>query len=268
MKKIVCLLSLGLVLANCKRADTINSADLVDNKLPNSPITTFCNKIYTTNNDTVNPWGVLMRTTCQEGEGEEAPIVITPSNNKQFSKLLISQDYKDISNGYVTMSETKIKKKAVHFWFYGTDSRKLFKPITYARVFVFDDDTAGNQKITAAQQQVQGGNHYLGFDSGVFNGIYPTMVLNITHKTGKNGKLTSSFNIESEVKKSLPVGKKIFIQFIVQSSPSSNTPAGFNTAKYAYLVFKNEDDKAYPHYKIDLSDNNLGYQGHNFYYNN
>lgn len=269
MKKIVCLLSLGLALANCKRADTTNSSDLVDNTLPkNTPIAEFCNKVYTTNNDEVNPWGVLMRTTCKPGEGEEVPVLSIPPNtsNNQLNKLLMA----DISNSDISTFDTsnKVKNKAIHFWFYGTDSRKLFKPVTYARVFVFNDDTEGNQKITQAQQQVQGGNHYLGFDTGVFNGVYPTMVLNINHRTGKNGKLQSSFNIENEVKKSLPVGKKIFIQFIVQNSASAIKPGTFDTAKYAYLVFKNEDNKTYPHYKIDLSDNNLGYQGHNFYYAN
>ncbi|MDO4763109.1 MAG: hypothetical protein Q4A00_01840 [Flavobacteriaceae bacterium] len=267
MKKIVCLLSLALVAISCKRANS--SLSMEEDKPINKPVlASLCDKVYNTN-DTVNPWGVLIRTTCKEGQGDEAPLVENPNtSNSHFDKLLLSKNTMDTGDLTTLNTSNKVKKKAVHFWFYGTDSRKLFKPVTYARVFVFNDDTTDNAKITAAQNQVRGGNHNLGFDSGVFNGIYPTMVLNINHKQGKNGKVLSTFNIESEVKKSFPVGKKIFIQFITQSTPTNPTPNTFNNAKYAYLVFKNEDDKAYPHYKIDMSDRGLGYQGHNFYYNN
>lgn len=244
MKKTIILLSV-VTLMSCERNDSgIN----IEKDLNINP-SLQCNKTYNSN-DAVNPWGVLIRTTCSPGPGTDVGTVDSAGKNSLL-------EFKNLT--------AKTKTKAVHFWFKGTDTNKLFKPITYARVFVFDDDVSGNQKITQAQQQVQGGNHYLGFDSGVFKDIYPDMVLNINHKM-VNGKVQSSYNLENEVKRALPVGKKIFIQFIVQKSPTSPVPSTFESAKYSYLVFTNEDNKAYPHYKIDLSDNSLGYQGHSFHY--
>lgn len=143
--------------------------------------------------------------------------------------------------------------------------QQLFKPTIYARVFVFDD---GDSKVQQAKTQVQGGNHYLGFDRGVFQGVYPHAVINISHKINSNDKVQTTYNLENEIKRALPVGKRIFIQFVVQNSPTTPLPAGFATAKYAYCDFLNADDNAYPHYKIDLSDSNLGYQGKTFYYAN
>lgn len=140
--------------------------------------------------------------------------------------------------------------------------------MTYARVFVFEDNPTDIAKINAAKSQILAGNHYLGFDTGVFKDIYPLYVLNINHKQNPTtGNITSSYNLESEVKKSLPAGKRIFVQFIVQSSPATTVPTNFDTAKYAYCEFLNEDNNLYPHYKIDYSDSNLGYQGNSFFYN-
>lgn len=265
MKRVISLLSVAILAINCQRAT--DSVAMEDNKpiIPNTGNTTMCNVTYNDIN-AVDPWGVLIRTTCSPSEGEEAPIVVTePTTN---ARLLASNnslpDDLYSSDGLSTFNTEKQKNKAVHFWFYGTDSQKLFKPHVYARVFVFNNDAEGNAKIEAAQAQIRGGRHVLGFDSGPFQGVYPTMVLNIQHKQGKNGKTISSYNFESEVKRSLPVGKKIFIQFIIKSSPTNTYP---NDKSYGYAVFLNEDNKAYPHYKIDFSDRALGYQGHNFYYN-
>ncbi|MDY6026219.1 hypothetical protein [Bergeyella zoohelcum] len=244
MKKFILLLGMATAVLSCKRAGDAISLDDEQNNL-----SARCNMTYNSN-DAKDPWGVLIRTTCSPGPGTDVGTVDSAGKNSLL-------EFKNLT--------AKTKTKAVHFWFKGTDTNKLFKPITYARVFVFDDDISGNQKITQAQQQVQGGNHYLGFDSGVFKDIYPDMVLNINHKM-VNGKVQSSYNLENEVKRALPVGKKIFIQFIVQKSPTSPVPSTFESAKYSYLVFTNEDNKAYPHYKIDLSDNSLGYQGHSFHY--
>lgn len=244
MKKFILLLGMATAVLSCKRAGEAITLDDEQNNL-----SARCNMTYNSN-DAKDPWGVLIRTTCKPGPGTDVGTI----DNAGKYPLLES-----------TAKNPTTKTKAVHFWFKGTNSNKLFKPVTYARVFVFNDDTAGNQKITQAQQQVQGGNHYLGFDTGVFKDIYPDMVLNINHKM-VNGKIQSSYNLEHEVKRALPVGKKIFIQFVVQKSPTTPLPSTFENSKYGYLVFKNEDNKAYPHYKIDLSDNALGYQGHSFHY--
>ena len=66
---------------------------------------------------------------------------------------------------------------------------------------------------------------------------------------------------------SLPTNKKVFVQFIVQSSPATSLPTLFDTNKYAYCEFTNADNGIYDHYKIDYSDSNLGYQGNSFFYN-
>lgn len=68
------------------------------------------------------------------------------------------------------------------------------------------------------------------------------MVINISHKLNTSGSITTSYNLESEIKKSLPTNKRIFVQFIVQSSPTTPVPANFDTNKYAYCEFVNADD--------------------------
>lgn len=231
---------MAMAIVSCRRE--------MDNKT-DSEKNLACNKTYNTS-DVLNPFGTLIRTTCTAGPGTDAPNV--PITEAGVNSLLV---YKSSSIA------ARIKTKSAHFWFYGTDSRQLFKPTTYDRIFVFDEN---DPKVQQAKSQVQGGNHYLGFDRGVFNGVYPYAVVNISHKTNKDGKVSSSFNLEHEVKKALPVGKRIFIQFIVQNSPTTPTPSGFENAKYAYCDFVNNDDNALPHYKIDLSDSNLGYQGKPF----
>lgn len=247
MKKFFILSGVSLLsIISCQRSE---NSDLQEEEIVNS---LNCNKTVN-NNNVVNYWGVLSRTTCNEGPGSDAGAV---SKNSQEKSLL----YKDDLN-------SKATAKAAHFWFYGTTSQRLFKPVTYARVFVFNDDATDQAKINAAKTQIQSGNHYLGFDTGVFKDIYPYVVLNINHKANTNGSITTSYNLESEVKRSLPTGKRIFVQFIVQSSPTNPIPSTFNTAKYAYCEFLNADNSIYEHYKIDLSDSNLGYQGNSFFYN-
>lgn len=244
MKKLILLTGITLTtLVACKR-----EIQNEDNEL--TPVT-MCNKTYNSPSK-LSLFGTLIRTTCKPGPGAEVVSLPTNSNNSAKSDLLtFSAPLKTLEN---------TKTKATHFWFYGTDSQQLFKPITYARVFVFD---IGDNKVEQAKQQIQSGNHYLGFDRGLFEGIYPYTVLNINHRL-VNNKIQSSFNLEHEVKRSLPVNKRIFIQFIVQKSP--NEVPTFENSKFTYCDFVNEDNKAYPHYKIDLSDANLGYQGETFYY--
>lgn len=253
MKKLVCLLSIALLGISCSRDNENNNTKSEDLKLA-------CNKIVNANS-VVSPWGVLSRTTCKPGPGIDAPNVPSSSN-----KLLAYKSELNTANINTPAKNEKVKTKSVHFWFYGTNSQKLFKPVTYARVFVFDNDSEGNRKVETAKQQIQSGNHYLGFDSGVFKDVYPYVVININHKNNTNGSITTSFNLENEVKKSIPVGKRVFIQFIVQTSPTKPAPSTFATSKYAYCDFVNEDNQVYHHYKIDLSDTNLGYQGNQFYY--
>jgi hypothetical protein len=221
MKKFILLSVFSVLAIGCQRsadAETINDE---------ASESSLCNKTVNPNT-TVNPWGVLSRTTCNPGPGSE-----TSSVSKMNDPLFVSKGSTD-----------KASTKAVHFWFYGTNSSKLFKPVTYARVFVFNDDATDQAKINAAKAQVQTGNHYLGFDT-----------------------VTSSYNLESEIKKSLPTNKRIFVQFIVQSSPATTLPTLFDTNKYAYCEFTNADNGIYDHYKIDYSDSNLGYQGNTFFYN-
>lgn len=245
MKKFILLSVFSVLAIGCQRsadAETINDE---------ASESSLCNKTVNPNT-TVNPWGVLSRTTCNPGPGSE-----TSSVSKMNDPLFVSKGSTD-----------KASTKAVHFWFYGTNSSKLFKPVTYARVFVFNDDATDQAKINAAKAQVQTGNHYLGFDTGVFQNIYPYVVLNISHKqNATTGAVTSSYNLESEIKKSLPTNKRIFVQFIVQSSPATTLPTLFDTNKYAYCEFTNADNGIYDHYKIDYSDSNLGYQGNTFFYN-
>lgn len=245
MKKFILLPVIALALVACKRDAMSNNDD--DNIIPIAS----CDKTFNSAS-VLNKFGTLIRTTCQPGPGIEVLPVVPGTSGKG-----LGSDITYYANSSVT---AKVKTKATHFWFYGTDSNQLFKPITYARVFVFDEN---DPKVEQAKAQVQGGNHYLGFDRGVFEGIYPYIVLNINHKI-VNDKLQTSFNLENEVKRSLPVGKRIFIQFIVQKSP--NEVPTFDNAKFGYCDFVNTDDKAYPHYKIDLSDAALGYQGSSFYY--
>lgn len=249
MKRLFLLSALALMAVGCQR--TVTAEEIQPN------LSADCNKVINSNS-TVNPWGVLSRTTCKAGPGEDAPIV-NGTGRKDSNPLLVTNS---------TNPAAKAATKAVHFWFYGTTTQRLFKPVTYARVFVFEDNATDIAKINAAKSQILAGNHYLGFDKGVFQNIYPLYVLNINHKqNATTGAITSSYNLESEVKKSLPVGKRIFIQFIVQSSPATTLPTTFNDAKYAYCEFVNQDDNLYPHYKIDYSDSNLGYQGSSFFYN-
>ncbi len=254
MKKLLFLCITGmLALVSCKRADNMA---MNDNETDEQIID--CNKIYNPNS-AVNYWGVLSRTTCSPSAGSE---VSTVSQAKASANpLLVS---KPLSN-----YEARVSKKACHFWFYGTDSQQLFKPVTYARVFVFDnDDQEADEKIAQAKAQILTGNHYLGFDTGVFEGIYPAYVLNIRHKITSTGNLSSSYNLESEIKRSLPRDKKIFIQFIIQKTPVEPLPQNWEQNKYAYCDFVNEDNDAYPHFKIDYRDADLGYAGNTFYYNN
>ena len=249
MKRLFLLSAMALITFSCQRAESQQEEI--------NPESSLCNKTVNSNS-TVNQWGVLSRTTCKPGPGEDAPIV-NGTGRKDSNPLLVTNS---------TNPAAKAATKAVHFWFYGTTTQRLFKPVTYARVFVFEDNATDIAKINAAKSQILAGNHYLGFDTGVFQNIYPLYVLNINHKqNATTGAITSSYNLESEVKKSLPVGKRIFVQFIVQSSPASTLPTTFETAKYAYCEFVNVDDNAYPHYKIDYSDSNLGYQGIPLYYN-
>ncbi len=245
MKKIILLSILSVFSVSCQRSadEEVTNEDLNQSNL--------CNKTVNPNS-TVNYWGVLSRTTCTPGPGSETSTVSVTGNP------LLS--YKSDINA-------KAANKAVHFWFYGTNSQRLFKPVTYARVFVFNDDSTDQAKINAAKTQIQSGNHYLGFDTGVFKDIYPYVVLNITHKLNSSGTISSSYNLESEIKRSLPTNKKVFVQFIVQSSPASSLPVLFDTNKYAYCEFLNADNGIYEHYKIDYSDSNLGYQGNSFFYN-
>ncbi|AQY22854.1 hypothetical protein [Riemerella anatipestifer] len=248
MKKLILLTGITLTtLVACKRE--LHNEDNELNEL--SPVA-MCNKTYNTAS-TLNTFGTLIRTTCKPEPGIEVISVPANSNSqhKNSDLITLSASPKTLAN---------VKTKATHFWFYGTDSKQLFKPITYARVFVFD---IGDNKVEQAKQQIQSGNHYLGFDRGLFEGIYPYVVLNINHRE-INGKLQTSFNLENEVKRSLPVGKRIFIQFVVQKTPTE-VPT-FENSKFTYCDFVNEDNKAYPHYKVDLSDANLGYQGNSFYY--
>lgn len=244
MKKIILLSVFSCFVFSCQKT---SDEQFVEDFNESS----FCNKTVNPNS-AVNYWGVLSRTTCRPGPGSEVSTVSKVHNPILFSK---------------SIQASKAATKAVHFWFYGTTAQKLFKPVTYARVFVFNDDDTDKAKINAAKAQIQLGNHYLGFDSGVFQNIYPYVVLNISHKLNTSGSITTSYNLESEIKKSLPTNKRIFVQFIVQSSPITPTPATFNTNKYAYCEFVNADDSVYQHYKIDLSDSNLGYQGNPFFYN-
>ncbi|WP_018674531.1 hypothetical protein [Riemerella columbina] len=246
MKKLILLTGITLTtLVACKREIHNEDSELKEI----TPIA-MCEKTYNTPS-VLNKFGTLIRTTCKPGPGTEVVSLSANGNNSKSDLITFSQPLKTLD---------KVKTKATHFWFYGTDSQQLFKPITYARVFVFDEN---DPKVNLAKQQIQSGNHYLGFDRGIFEGIYPYVVLNINHRE-VNGKIYSSFNLENEVKRSLPVGKRIFIQFIVQKTP--NEVPTFENAKFTYCDFVNEDNKAYPHYKIDLSDANLGYQGSSFYY--
>lgn len=240
MKKLILLCSALLFIA-CQRSE-------------NEDITPSlaCNRVYNSNS-AVNYWGVLSRTTCKAGDGAETEIVSNPSGNR----LLMAKSSATVA----------VKTKANHFWFYDTNGLKLFKPVTYARVFVFDDNATTTTLLNSAKTQITGGNHYLGFDTGVFKDVYPLYVLNINHKLNSTGTTTTSYNLESEIKKSIPVGKRVFIQFIVQSSPTSPIPTTFATARYAYADYLNPDDGLFPHYKIDLSATNLGYTGKPFYYN-
>lgn len=247
MKKFFLFPVMALALASCHRAD---QQEQEIQEIPEKALA--CNKIYNSIT-TLNTFGTLIRTTCKPGPGIEAPLLT--GNESAKNPLYI----------YRSSTASKVKTKAVHWWFYGTESKQLFKPTIYARVFVFDD---GDSKVQQAKTQVQGGNHYLGFDRGVFQGVYPHAVINISHKINSNDKVQTTYNLENEIKRALPVGKRIFIQFVVQNSPTTPLPAGFATAKYAYCDFLNADDNAYPHYKIDLSDSNLGYQGKTFYYAN
>ena len=91
-------------------------------------------------NSAVNYWGVLSRTTCNPGPGSEASSVSKVANNSLLN-------FKGGEN-------EKGATKAVHFWFYGTTTQKLFKPVTYARVFVFNNDATDQAKINAAKAQV------------------------------------------------------------------------------------------------------------------
>ena len=249
MKRLFLLSAMALITFSCQRAESQQEEI--------NPESSLCNKTVNSNS-TVNQWGVLSRTTCKPGPGEDATVV-NGTGRKFSNPLLVSNPNQSAKAG---------PTKSVHFWFYGTTTQKLFKPVTYARVFVFEDNPTDIAKINAAKSQILAGNHYLGFDTGVFKDIYPLYVLNINHKQNPTtGNITSSYNLESEVKKSLPAGKRIFVQFIVQSSPATTVPTNFDTAKYAYCEFLNEDNNLYPHYKIDYSDSNLGYQGNSFFYN-
>ena len=249
MKRLFLLSAISLMVIGCQRAETAEEIQ------PN--VSADCNKVINSNS-AVNPWGVLSRYTCKAGPGEDATI-INGTGSRFSNPLLVSNPNQSAKAG---------PTKSVHFWFYGTTTQKLFKPVSYARVFVFEDNPTDIAKIHAAKSQILAGNHYLGFDTGVFKDIYPLYVLNINHKQNPTtGNITSSYNLESEVKKSLPAGKRIFVQFIVQSSPATTVPTNFDTAKYAYCEFLNEDNNLYPHYKIDYSDSNLGYQGNSFFYN-
>lgn len=247
MKKIFLLSVFSVLAISCQRS--------ADEEVVNEEVneSSFCNKTVNPNS-TVNPWGVLSRTTCNPGPGSETSSVAKMAGNSLLN--------------YEGGENEKSATKAVHFWFYGTTTQRLFKPVTYARVFVFNDDATDNAKIQAAKSQIQSGNHYLGFDTGVFKDVYPYVVLNISHKqNATTGAITSSYNLESEIKKSLPTNKKVFVQFIVQSSPATSLPTLFDTNKYAYCEFTNADNGIYDHYKIDYSDSNLGYQGNSFFYN-
>ena len=244
MKKVLFIFSVLVLMIACKKADNANKD-------------TECDKVYNTI-DAVNPWGVLMKTTCTESGGDE-PETVALANGEPT-----------LMNGGANVEGTIARAattRSVSWWFLGTQSGKLFMPVVYARVYVFNDDATDNAKITAAQTQITNGDHYLGFDRGVFMGIYPYGVYNITRKQNATTyKIISSYNLESEIKKTLPIDKKIFIQFIVQLNPLNVPATAFNSAKYAYLVFKNSG-AGFPHYKIDMGDYSLGYQNQSLYYN-
>ena len=162
MKRLFLLSAIALITFSCQRAESQQEEI--------NPESSLCNKTVNSNS-TVNQWGVLSRTTCKPGPGEEASTLKLAG--RTGNPLLVS-DPNSTAKGATT--------KACHFWFYGTSSLKLFKPVTYARVFVFNDDATDVAKINSAKAQILTGNHYLGFDTGVFKDIYPLYVLNINHK--------------------------------------------------------------------------------------
>lgn len=247
MKRLFLLGAISIMAVACQRSAEDSSVNLPKDA------SAKCNKVLVTDFSKTNPWGTLVRTTCQPGPGVEAEDVpASASANPLLASARPSAS-----------SSAKPKTKSVHFWFWGSSTNMLFKPVTYARIFVFPK---GDARVDQAKAQVAGGNHYLGFDRGVFQGVYPYAVININHKQdAKTGKVTSSFNLENEVKKSVPVDSRVFVQFIVQFSPVG-LPLSTSPAKYAYADFSTADDGVYQHFKIDFDDDAIGYEGNSFYY--
>lgn len=259
MKRLFFLGAISLMAVACQRADEGGSSNDL-----NKDASAKCNNVLVTDFTKTNLWGTLVRTTCQPGPGAEAEDVPRSAS----ANPLLDYNSSIRSNLLAATSTSKVKTKSVHFWFWGSNTMRLFKPVVYARIFVFPK---GDPRVDQAKAQVASGDHYLGFDRGIFKDVYPYSVVNINHKKDlKTGKVTSSFNLENEVKKSVPVDSRIFVQFIVQSSPAySDTDfvGGVGNARYAYADFVNNDDKLYQHYKIDMDDTLLGYEdGGDFFY--
>lgn len=251
MKKLFLLLSItSMVVLGCTAADSINDDDT------NAGSDDSCKDVVLNAPD--DYFGSVTSLTCNVSSGGETETVNT---GKYFGNIKAELPAGvTLQNGSTTTT---------HFWFKGTSSAKLFKPVLYGRVFTFGNTAADSTFVNVnVKNQILGGNHDLHFDDGIFEGVHPYVTFSTSHNefTSTGTAKKSSYNLEGEVKRSIPHDSWVVIQFIVQPTDGIQENPLLTNARYGYAIYKHDKGKPYKHIKVIFDDDALGYEGNSEYY--
>ena len=204
-------------------------------------------------------FGTISALTYKNPNLEELTETIT-TNKVYFGKI-----NRTLPNG---VSLIEGKTTTTYFWFKGTSSGKLFKPIVYGRVFAFGDSDADSIFVTRdIKKYLSDGNNDLHFDDGIFEGLHPYTFLTSHNETTEFGRpKKSSYSREGEIKVSIPHNSWVVVQFIIEKSPNSLINLKATNARYSYAIYKHTKGKPYKHIKVIFDDSAIGYEGYLAYY--